>query len=59
MKSRIEALNAQSSRLSTERTAKAARVEAYEAALKKQFADLDQAMRKAQSFAAQMSSLTG
>jgi flagellar hook-associated protein 2 len=59
VKSRIEALNAQSSRLSTERATKAARVDAYEAALKKQFAELDLAMRKAQSLAAQMSSLTG
>ncbi len=57
IKARIDALSSQSRRLADERVKKQERVDAYAKALKKQFADLDQAMSRYQSMSAKLGSL--
>jgi flagellar hook-associated protein 2 len=58
IKTRVEALSAQSKRLAESREVKAKRVDVYEQQLRKQFAELDQAMSKYSSMGSALSSLS-
>jgi flagellar hook-associated protein 2 len=57
IKARIAALQAQSRNIATSRTAKQARVDAYEKQLRKQFSDLDIAMSRYQSMSSALNSI--
>lgn len=58
IKARIDALSAQSKRLSQSRDDKAKRVDAYEQQLRKQFSELDQAMSKYTAMGNALTSIT-